>query len=238
MTASNRTDNRTADLASRRCVIVGGAAILDYENICSYFREDDYFIFCDCGLNHLQKLRTASASLTPDLIIGDFDSYDRSKLADSKVDGIETIVLPVVKDETDTAFAASEALRRGCREVLIIGAVGGRLDHTLVNLSLLLKLHRAGCKATLIDDYSEIWIQAKEPSCIEGSCKYFSLVNLFGSAHDITITGAKYNVSGAEIEPDEQYATSNEVAPGQKACVTVGQGELLLIKIRREIADV
>ena len=217
----------------RRCVIVGGAPIIDYQNLIPYLREDDYLVFCDCGLKHLQMLQEAKGSvLVPDLIVGDFDSYQNPEL-----DGIETIVLPVVKDETDTAFAASEGLRRGFKDFLIIGAIGGRMDHSLVNISLLYKLYQAGCQAVLIDDYSEMCIVGKNPVRVEDSYPFFSLLNMFGPSRGITITGAKYNISGAEIKAAEQYATSNEVTPGQTACITVDEGELLLIKIRREQFD-
>ena len=210
---------------------MGGAPIIDYDNVIKNLREDDWFVFCDSGLKHLQKLQT-EAEIMPDLIVGDFDSYDNPQLED-----VETIVLPTVKDETDTAFAASEALRRGFDDFLIIGAVGARLDHTLVNMSLLYKLYKAGCAAVLLDDYSAMTIAGKEPSYIDGSYKFFSLFNMFGPSRDITITGAKYNLSKAEVRPDAQYATSNEVAPGSTACVTVGDGELLLMKISREMSD-
>lgn len=220
------------DTKKRRCVIVGGAPIIDYDNVIKYLREDDWFVFCDSGLKHLQKLQT-EAEIMPDLIVGDFDSYDNPQLED-----VETIVLPTVKDETDTAFAASEALRRGFDDFLIIGAVGARLDHTLVNISLLYKLYKAECSAVLLDDYSAMTIAGKEPSYIDGSYKFFSLFNMFGPSSDITITGAKYNLSKAEVRPDAQYATSNEVTPGGTACVTVGEGKLLLIKISREMSDI
>ena len=210
---------------------MGGAPIIDYDNVIKYLREDDWFVFCDSGLKHLQKLQT-EAEIMPDLIVGDFDSYDYPQLED-----VETIVLPTVKDETDTAFAASEALRRGFDDFLIIGAIGARLDHTLVNISLLYKLYKAGCAAVLLDDYSAMTIAGKEPSYIDGSYMFFSLFNMFGPSRDITITGAKYNLSRAEVRPDAQYATSNEVAPGSTACVTVGDGELLLMKISREMSD-
>lgn len=249
----------------RRCVIIGGAPIIDYDNIARYLREDDYFIFCDSGLKHLQKLRSASARagenpaelkvaravenpaednyLVPDLIIGDFDSYDKAQLAMSGADmdvnlaDIETIVLPVIKDETDTAFAVSEALRRGFEEFLLIGAIGGRMDHSLVNVSLLYKLYEAGCQAVIVDDYSEMSIVGSEPAYVENTYPFFSLLNMFGPSRDITVTGAKYNLSGAEIKAAEQYASSNEVAPGQTARITVGEGELLLIKVLRDHTD-
>jgi len=210
----------------KRCHIFAGGDLGKIDR--SWFSTHHGSVICaDSGYKHAVKL-----GLEPDIIVGDFDSYDNPQL-----DGIETIVLPTVKDETDTAFAASEALRRGFDDFLIVGAIGARLDHTLVNISLLYKLYKEGCNAVLLDDYSEMTIAGKEPSYIDGSYKFFSLFNMFGPTRGITITGAKYDLEGAEITPEAQYATSNEVATGGTACVTVGEGELLLVKISRDMSD-
>ena len=56
----------------RRCVIVGGAEIRTYDRVRQYFRPDDFFIYCDCGLRHQEALRAE-----PDLIVGDFDSHEK-----------------------------------------------------------------------------------------------------------------------------------------------------------------
>ena len=83
-----------------RCIIVGGAEIRNYEALREYFRHDDFFIYCDCGLKHERNLEHS-----PDLIIGDFDSHERPE--DSKC---EVIVLPVMKDDTDTIYDVKEAM--------------------------------------------------------------------------------------------------------------------------------
>ena len=83
----------------KRCVIVGGADIKNYSYIRSCLRKDDYIVFCDSGLKHLDSLQ-----VTPGLIVGDFDSHDNPLL------DVETIVLPCEKDDTDTVFAVKEAL--------------------------------------------------------------------------------------------------------------------------------
>ena len=103
----------------RRCVIIGGAEIRTYDRVRQYFRPDDFFIYCDCGLRHQKAL-----GAEPDLIVGDFDSHEKPET------DRETIVLPVKKDDTDTVFAAKEAMRRGFDEFLLVGVSGGRLDHT------------------------------------------------------------------------------------------------------------
>lgn len=204
----------------RRCVIVGGAEIQTYERMRRFFRPDDYFIFCDCGLRH-----QAALGVEPDLIVGDFDSHARPNT------DTETIVLPVRKDDTDTVFAAKEALRRGFTDFLLLGVSGGRMDHTLVNVYLLVLLRRQGAHAVLLDDFSEMELVGAEPVTIPDSFAYYSLLNITGTARGVTETGCKFPLRDAEITSEYQYATSNEVLPGETAVVSVQEGLLLLIKV-------
>lgn len=205
----------------RRCVIIGGADIGNYDFIREKISTDDYFIFCDSGLKHQEKL-----GVTPNLIIGDFDSYEKPQVK------IETIVLPCEKDDTDTVFAVKEAVNRGFDDFLLIGAVGGRLDHTLCNVSILLKLYSIGKTAVIIDDYSDMQIVGRKTAFVDDSYAFFSLVNITGNAKGITVRNAKYPLKNAEITCDYQYGVSNEPLKGKITEITVKDGELLLIKDR------
>ena len=205
----------------KRCVIVGGADINNYDYIRGRLCADDYIVFCDSGLRHLEPLE-----VKPSLIVGDFDSHDNPYL------DVETIVLPCEKDDTDTVFAVKEAIKRGFDDFLLIGVVGARLDHTLGNVSILLYLDSIGKKGIVIDDYSEMEIVSNEPACVNDSFAYFSLLNISGTAKGITIENAKYLLDNAEITCEYQYGVSNEVTPGMTAKVTVKEGKLLLIKDR------
>ncbi len=204
----------------RRCVIVGGAGIRNYQLIWDYLNPDDFNIFCDSGLHHLDAL-----GITPHLIVGDFDSHTDPHL------NVETIVLPCEKDDTDTVFAAKEAVKRGFDNFLLLGMVGERLDHTLGNVSILLMLHSLGKRALLVDDYAEMEIVSKTPAEIDGSFPFFSLLNISGMARGITVENAKYPLQNAKIECTYQYGISNEALPGQRARVSVAEGELLLVKV-------
>lgn len=204
----------------KRCVIVGGADINNDGSIREKLRKDDYVIFCDSGLKHLERLQ-----VKPNLIVGDFDSHENPHL------DVETIVLPCEKDDTDTVFAVKEAVKRGFEEFLLIGVVGARLDHTLGNVSILLYLDSLGKKGCMIDDYSEMEIVSQTPMSIDSAYSYFSLLNITGCARGITITGAKYPLKDGEITCEYQYGISNEVLPGQTAQVSVAHGRLLLIKV-------
>ena len=205
----------------KRCVIVGGADINNYEYIKSCLHNDDFIVFCDSGLKHLESLQ-----VKPGLIVGDFDSHDNPYL------DVETIVLPCEKDDTDTVFAVKEALKRGFDNFLLIGVVGARLDHTLGNVSILLMLDRAGKKGKIIDDYSEMEIVSNEPAYIQDSYSFFSLLNISGIARGITIINAKFPLNNDEITCEYQYGISNEVLPGRTARVFVREGKLLLIKVK------
>lgn len=178
----------------RRCVIIGGADIGRYDRIRGYLREGDFYICCDSGLKHREGL-----DIVPDLIVGDFDSYENPQL------NIETITLPREKDDTDTVFAVKEALSRGFQDFLLVGVIGGRLDHTLGNVSLLLMLDAQGKTATALDDFSEMEIVSGQPVQIQDCYTYFSLLNISGTAQSITIKNAKYPLDDAEITCEYQY---------------------------------
>ena len=207
----------------KRCVIVGGAEIKNYSDIKSYLRDDDFYIFCDSGLFHMEKL-----GVSPSLIVGDFDSHPTPTLP------CETIALPRKKDDTDTFFAAKLALSRGFLDFLLIGAVGGRLDHTLGNISILNMLHTNGCSCKICDDYSEMEIVDDAPKYITDDFSYFSVINSDGSAKGITINNALFPLENADILPDYQYGISNEPLKGEKAEVSVARGRALLIKVRKQ----
>lgn len=213
---------KASDSENRRCVIVGGADIACPDRVTAYLREDDYVIYCDSGLRHL-----GVPAAPPSLIIGDFDSYEDPRL------DVETITLPVAKDDTDTVYAVREGMKRGFRDFLLIGAIGARLDHSLVNVYLLNMLRDNGCRGLIVDDYSEVELlcAGDEPALVDYSYPYFSLVATEGPARGVTIRNAKFPLEDAEITPGYQYATSNEALPGETAEITLKEGRLLLIRI-------
>lgn len=207
----------------KRFLIVGGADINNIEFVKSHIREDDFAVYCDCGLKHISALNKK-----PDLIIGDFDSYENPGL------DVETIVLPHEKDDTDSAFAVKEGIKRGFDEFVLVGFVGARLDHTLGNVQLLNYLDAQRKKACIIDDYSCIEV-VSDKAYVDSSYSYFSLLNITGAAEGVTITGAYYNLDNAVIGTDFPLGISNEVLSGGTACISIKKGKLLLIKVSSSV---
>ena len=233
----------------KRCVVVGGADLKNTEEIKKYLREDDYFIFCDSALRHLQGL-----GVKADLIVGDFDSHfnpaekwdtireglrseddiDRAEYICRACRDSEIIVLPCEKDDTDTVYGVREGLKRGFDDFLLLGMTGQRFDHTFGNISILLWLYNEGKNAVLADDYSQMLIVGSDPVFIDDSYAFFSLLNISGKAEKVSIKGAKYCLDGAAISSEYQYGISNEVIEGQKAQVSVKDGKLLLVKVIKQ----
>lgn len=203
----------------KRAVIVGGAKIYNYEKIKEYINKDDYFVYCDGGLKHMEKL-----GVKTNLIVGDFDSFENPNM-DS-----ETIVLPCEKDDTDTCHALKVCIERGFKDFLFVGCIGERMDHTMGNVSLLIMLKEKGLSGIMLDDYSEISI-VKDEECIDDSFSYFSLITLSDISEGITIKNAKYPLENASIKSGFQLGISNEVIKGQTAKVSCKSGNLLLIKV-------
>ena len=127
-----------------RCVIVSACPVSP--ELKRLLRPDDLIIACDAGYRNCAPL-----GCKPDIIVGDFDTAPRPEQQD------DVIVLPHVKDDTDTEYAAKLASEKGCSEVLLLGALGGRrLEHTLANLCTGLGLEQRGVRATLQDERSRI----------------------------------------------------------------------------------
>lgn len=204
----------------KRCVVIGGAPINNYDLIKQKLRDDDFVIYCDSGLSHLEKL-----NIKPSLIVGDFDSFINPML------DVETIVLPKEKDDTDTMFAVKEGVKRDYQDFLLVGVLGLRIDHSLGNLSILLYLEKNNKKAKIIDDLSEIEIVGQTPKYIEDSYKYFSILSTGDIISGVFIKNAKYALNGAQITNYFALGISNEVIKGKRASVEIKEGLAYLIKV-------
>ena len=125
----------------KRCVIFGGGQIGDPEQIKNLVRQEDYLICADSGYRHCVQL-----GFSPQLVLGDFDSYAGVVQSDC-----ELLRYPIEKDDTDTMLAVKQALQRGYERLVLVGMLGGRLDHTLANIQTLVYAVEHGAAAQIID---------------------------------------------------------------------------------------
>ena len=119
----------TTDLVKKACTFCNGR-LRNPTKVKQIAKDCDLLIAADGGAKYLIDI-----GLTPQVIIGDMDSVDPDIRKNNG--GIEHIRYPEAKDKSDTELATEYALGRGCKQVILLAATGGRLDHTLGNIALL-----------------------------------------------------------------------------------------------------
>lgn len=202
-----------------RCVIFSSSKINDYNFVKKLLEPDDFIICADGGYRHAVAL-----AVTPDLIIGDMDSCTLQLPGN-----VEVKKCSPIKDETDTFMALKEGLSRGFCDFLLFGAMGGRLDHTIANISLLLYALQHNANAVMYDERTEVKFLRPGKHVIDGTnAQYFSLFAFDGAVKGITLTGAKYPLYEAQLECSVALGISNEFLERQVE-ISFVSGSLLVI---------
>ena len=207
----------------RRCVL---AANGNWENVQWHVQQlqkhaHDFLVGIDGGAEHLCRL-----GRVPDLVVGDLDSLAPAVVQELKTAGCEFIVYPAEKDLTDTQIALELVKQRGFQDILLLGALGDRLDHLLSNLFSLVPLVQAGLRIKLASPEHSLWLVPNEVTIIGRPGQVVSLLALTSVA-GVTTTGLKYPLHDANLDPFHPYAISNEMV-GNQAKVSWGQGVLLV----------
>lgn len=181
----------------------------------------DYIIAADGGQNRAREF-----GLQPDCVIGDFDSTT----LDEDFDCIY-ITYPAEKDLTDTEAALTHALEKGCRNVILLGGMGGRLDHTMGNIGLLDKYYSSFDHIEFIDGKNRMELLKDSERTLKRDAryKYFGLVSLNAEASGIDIRGAKYELTGASLERASTLGVSNEFKEDTVE-ICVQEGILLIVR--------
>lgn len=198
-----------------KAVIICAGTIEDYASARAEIGEKDFVICADGGLRHAAKM-----GVCPDVIVGDFDSYG------TVPEGENVVVLPCEKDYSDTYMAATEAEKRGYRELLLLGATGTRLDHVMANLALLEVLRRRGTRATIKDGHNSIFAAENRETITGKAGATVSLLPIY-PVKGITLRGFKYPLNNAEIELIDTIWISNEVL-SDEAEISFESGALLV----------
>lgn len=214
----------------------GKLAVGSMDELGLHMSEADLIIAADSGYNNASRL-----GVRPGLLLGDLDSIDRKKLAPDELEHIEKIIVPAIKDDTDTQLAVDTAISRGADEIYIIGGLGGRLDHTLSSVFLLEYIADRGADAVMTDGQSRVRVMktAGEPVSLmipktfdgENGFKYLSIVSLTDECEGVRISGVFYPLDGVTLKRSYSYAVSNEIT-SDHAEITLERGTMLVIESR------
>ena len=206
----------------RALIYTGGA--IDPARITEHPKSGDLLIAADSGYENAVKL-----GASPTVLLGDFDSLGEEKL--QKIpNGIEILRVPAEKDRTDTQLAVDVALVRGAQEIVIIGGLGGRLDHALSNLAILEWLQARGVPAVINDGFNRARFVRNGGALIGRSAfTYLSLIAADPVVKGVSVKGCKYPLENAKLTRACQFAVSNEMT-GNCALVEVRRGGIYIIE--------
>jgi len=183
-------------MCQNKCIIVGAGDFTECELM---INRGDYVIAADGGYKHLHSL-----GISPDLLIGDFDSLD-------EVPALENIQRFVAeKDDTDTALAIEQGVKLGYKVFHLYGCMGGRLEHTIANIQCLISLSRRKMRGYMISREQVITAITDDELCFESSCRgYISAFAYGGVAKGVYEKGLKYLLDNATIYDDVPLGVSN-----------------------------
>ena len=212
---------------AKRAVLFANGVMPQAALILPHLRPDDYFIAVDGGLRHLRNLYK-----TPGLLIGDLDSATTAEVEGAIAQGIEVRRYKPDKDETDLELALLAAIAKGFDEILIIAALGGRLDQTLGNLNLLTQPLLTGVKVTIEDGAEEIFI-IRDSAEISGQLgAVVSLIAMKGEVIGVETRDLKYPLRHETLYQEKSRGISN-VMLGDQAGVSIESGLLLCVHTRK-----
>ncbi len=207
-------------------VLIVSNGNLNIEVLKKYKLASDIIICADGGANHLYK-----SDIIPDIIVGDLDSIDEDALTYYKSKSVEFHKYPSKKDYTDTELAIEFAIKKDSKEIILFGSTGTRLDHTLANIMLLLKLLKRNIKASIVDESNEIYIIDKHFEIEKEEETFLSFVPIFGECLGVTMKGFKYPTYKRDFKLGSTMGISNEIED-EEGHIDMESGTALVIKSR------
>lgn len=210
-----------------RCVIVCASPDCDDSYLNAEInRETDFIICADGGMKHLKN-----AGFTPDVWIGDFDSWQ----GEVKSGNSEIVRLNPEKDDTDTISCVNKAYELGFKKIALLCALGGRIDHTFANLSVLLYGLERGLDVSIIMPTEEVKVLKEGEYLIENQKgKTFSVFAFGCDSSVVSYEGAKYPLNHYKMKAVYPIGISN-IFTENKSIIKIHTGKALYVLNKNEI---
>lgn len=206
-----------------RAAIVGNGRLPPTRGLRQLLRRADLVVCADGGLRPMRAL-----GITPQVAIGDFDSASPSLLAWARRRGTRLLTHPREKDKTDTELAIQYALRAGASTIDLAGVLGGRIDHTLANIGLLVALARQRRPARIVHGDTELFLATPRASISGRVRDRVSLIPLSARVSGVSTRGLKYPLADSTLRMDTTRGISNEIT-APPAQVRTRRGWLLVV---------
>ncbi len=206
-----------------RAIIFANGEFTDVQSVRNMLRSDDLIIAADGGTRH-----ALAAGVTPHVVIGDLDSLSADEQARVEAASSRTVRFSPRKDETDLELALLHAAREGATEIIILAALGGRLDQTIANVLLLSLPELRELDVRIVEGAQEAFLIHSE-ALIEGRPgDTVSLIPLGGDAVGVTAEGLEWPLHKDCLRFGPARGVSN-VLMAEQARVRVRRGMLLCV---------
>lgn len=174
-----------------------------------------------------------AAGITPDLVVGDLDSVNDQTVDRLEAENIRIVRYPEEKDMTDTQIAIEFAVSEGARSITLLGALGGRIDHSLANIGLMTSYHRRGVRIAIMDINTAMFVGERTITfrAVKGST-----VSLFPIEEGVRVLkseGLYYPLNDVVVPMDGTLCVSNHMT-SDRVLLDVRNGALLLIVTAQE----
>jgi len=209
-----------------RIIIFANGELTNKEKARALLHDDDFIIAADGGTRHVFAL-----GLTPNVIVGDLDSLPEN-FKPSTFNG-EIVLYPKDKNETDLELAIQHALTFNPEKIIILAALGGRLDQTLANIALIGNLQPAICNLQLNDGIEEVFFCHEQVQVNGANGDIVSLIPWQGEVTGVVITGLKWRLQNETLYPQKTRGISNEMI-GDTATIQINSGLLLIVHRRTD----
>ena len=210
----------------QRIIIFANGELPDLKKVRPLLLPDDYIICADGGTRHALAL-----NLKPNLVIGDMDSIQKNQWQKLQKSGISVELFSRDKNETDLELAITRAVEMNPEQIIIVAALGGRLDQTLGNITLLANPQLSAFDIRLDDGMEEIFLCRDQVQVHGRSGDIVSLIPWQGNASGVTTKDLKWRLDQETLYPDRTRGISNEMT-GDTASVSIGSGLLLIVHRR------
>ncbi|MCL4260743.1 MAG: thiamine diphosphokinase [Anaerolineales bacterium] len=209
-----------------RITIFANGDLPDLEKARAILRDDDFILCADGGVRHALAL-----GLSPNLIIGDMDSLTDAEWQKVKAGDMPIELFPRDKNETDLELALDKAIELNPEEIVIIAALGGRIDHTLANIALLSDLKRATYAMCFDDGVEELQFCRNRAEVYGRSGDLISLIPWGSPVHGIQTENLKWQLKDETLHPEKTRGISNEMT-ADTVSIKIESGLLLIIHTR------
>ena len=211
----------------QRVIIFANGELPDLNKARLLLRADDYIICADGGTRHALALE-----LQPHLIIGDMDSAEKEQLQALQKTDVALELFSHDKNETDLELAINRAMELKPEQILILAALGGRLDQTLGNIALLTDSRLSTFNVRLDDGVEEIFLCRAQAQVRGESGDLVSLIPWQGAVTGIRTKKLKWALNNESLSPDKTRGISNEML-GDTASISITSGLLLIVHRRQ-----